>query len=298
MISASLFLLASLFACGSGNIDSTTVTQLQVVAIETNPPEASMGDTVTLDIHIGNPDGFEELDILVWTCAYVDGTCLEAQLPDTRDWLYVGDASSGFVQITRTIPDIDLTTLQAWLGDDVEWEDEDYVETSLNVLVCEGGTCPIIYDAWDALTYFQQESRREDLAEEFVDPSAWLSEVPIEESAYAARPYRLSLRPFEARNINPTAEARFAQASEETLTVSAGGYLEMGFFADDPSGEAIYGYGFTTLGRFEDRRIQDDEGAIRHYLIAPQEPGEGEVWVVFDDRDGGVDVWTKPLVVQ
>lgn len=298
MLTLALTLLASLLACGSGNIDSTTVSQLQVITVKADPPEAGMGDTVTLDVYIGNPDGFEELDILVWTCALVDDRCLEVYLPDSRDWLYVGDASSGHVQIQRRIPEVDLDLLEQYVGEVDGWSNDDYVEIGLHVLVCEGGTCDIIYDAWEALTYWSSQDLREDLSEDLLDPSSWLTGVPIEESAYAARTFRLSLRSSEARNINPTGEARFAQALEDQLEVAAGSYLELGFYAFDPSGEAIYGYGFTTLGRFEDRRVQDDDGAIRQWLRAPRSPGTGKVWMVFDDRDGGIDVWEKDLVVK
>ena len=293
MIALSLLLLA----CGSGNVDPTTVSQLQVVTVKAQPPEAGMGDTVSLEIHIGNPEKFEQLDVMVWTCALVDDRCLEVYLTDTRDWLYVGDASSGVVQLERRIPEIDLDLLEAYAAE-FGGLDEDYVEVALNVLVCEGGSCDIMYEAWDAITYWTREDLRLELSERLLDPSSWLSDVEMSQSSYSARTFRLSRRTQDSRNLNPSGEARFAQALEDTVVVNAGGYLEMGFYGSDLSGEAVYGYGFTTLGRFEERRVKDEDGVIRHYLRAPQEPGTGQVWMVFDDRDGGIDVWTKPLEVR
>ncbi len=286
-------------ACGGGNQHPSEVDQLRVIAIEADLPEAGMGDTVTFDVHVANPEGFEQLDLLVWSCTAWEGSCLETQIGDTRQWLHVEDASDGEVQFVRQVPQVDLDQLQEWLGDDVDVYAEDYVTIQLGALLCEGGSCDVIFDAWDALTYWSRADLAEDVAEQLIDPQPWLSELPMNEVSYAARAYRLSLREASSRNVNPVGEARFAAGLEDApLEVAAGAILQMPFWAEDPSGETVYAYGYTTVGRFDERRVKDDEGAFFQYFRAPSEPASGEMWMVFDDRDGGLDVWHKEVIIK
>ena len=64
-----------------------------------------------------------------------------------------------------------------------------------------------------------------------------------------------------------------------------------------PDRDKVYAYGYTTLGRFYDRSEKVDDGAVRLYLL-PQETGRGELWVVFEDEEGGTFVWNKPFRVR
>jgi len=286
-------------ACGGGNRHPSEVDQLRVIAIEADLPEAGMGDTVTIDVHVANPEGFDQLDLLFWSCTAWEDTCLETQIGDNRQWLHVEDASAGEVQIVRQIPEVELDLLQAWVGDEVEIAEEDYVTIQLGALLCEGGSCDVIFDAWDALTFWSRQDLGEDVAEQLIDPQPWLSEIPMNEVSYAARAFRLSLRDESSRNVNPVGEARFAAGLEDgPMEVEAGAILQMPFWAEDPSGERVYAYGYTTVGRFDERRVKDDEGAVLQYFRAPSEPASGEMWMLFDDRDGGLDVWHKEVVIR
>ena len=80
--------------------------------------------------------------------------------------------------------------------------------------------------------------------------------------------------------------------------VTPGGEVDLAFHVEDPNGETVYAYPLTTLGAFEERKVKVEDQAVRLYLRAPAEEGEGRVWVIFDDRDGGLAVFSQALRVQ
>ena len=72
--------ILSALGCGPGLPSVTTISGLQVVAIETSPPEPGPTDALTLRTWVADGLG-HGADVLVWSCLPVDGVCVEAALP-------------------------------------------------------------------------------------------------------------------------------------------------------------------------------------------------------------------------
>ncbi len=93
--------------CGGTPIPATTVQGVQVVAIETFPPNPVPTEQVRIKVWVADALGLGA-DVLVWMCTPVLGTCVEAWLPGTDGmpldlWTATGTTDRTF-EIVRPWP--------------------------------------------------------------------------------------------------------------------------------------------------------------------------------------------------
>lgn len=279
--------VSSLLACGGGSYEPTAISGVRVVAIVADPPEARPGDQVQATVWLGKTID-DPLDVMFWTCLYMeDGSCAEAQIADELEqWVTLGTDSAGTMVTAREIP--------------VEAEDylaEDPAQAGIQVfaLACPEGACPIIEQVRLAMDEVGVDAG---VAARLADPSTWMADLDMDQVSLATRQFIVSTRDPGTMNRNPEIEARFAESLDEAIVVAPGGTVDLAFHVDDPNGESVYCYPLTTLGTFEERKVKAEDEQVRLYLDAPATAGEGRIWVVFDDRDGGIAVYSQALVVQ
>lgn len=284
-------------ACGGGQRHPSEVVDARILGIVAEPPEAQPGETVEVSVLVANPQA-REMEVLIWTCGMYEGECVESMRP-FADWAIVatpngtGPRTSGLdviaeyaaeqAQVTRSVPS-EVSELLDYV---------DPIPVLLYALACEPGLCPLIDEAKDALKDNYADS---DLEKKLADPTLWMYALPMDGVSLAVQQFAVS-NANKSRNDNPIFDPRFVQGRDAVLRVPAGGELEVAFFVDDPDAEKVYGYSYTTIGAFEARRVKEEDNAIRNYLLAPNQTGEGRVYMVFEDRDGGAAIWTRPIEI-
>ena len=281
----SLLLLSLLTGCGLGSSGPTQVDDVFVVAVVVDPPEVGLGDKVRVSVDVADPAGLG-VEVLVWTCVYVDGRCAEDTVLYPHERMAILDpALDEYVEFSA--PD----TMEG-LGPG------DSALVPLWALACVPGQCgpldemAVVLDAEGAILL--SATQRANLA----NPSEWAADLGFEESNLAYRTVEASTLPPDSRNRSPVAEARFSEALETVFVASTNEQVDLGFLVSDANGDSVYAYGYTTIGEFAERRIKVENGTVHPWFVAPSTPGTGDLWVVFDDRDGGVSTWHMPVRVQ
>ena len=294
-----LLLLAGL-ACGPGPVDLSTVTDTRVIAIQGAPPEVRPGESTRITATIANPMQ-HELEALVWTCIPWEGACLG---DDSGDLLpsqaTISQVIGGSVSTIRSVPafpsDIPSDVLEAFIDAGLaEDGDLEAIPVQVSVLACPVGTCDLIRDV-DAELLLEGSSRGT-VAADLANPSDSLKDEPIEGVSLATKTLRIARPDAEGTNDNPIVEARWLSAADEVLQLDEDVPYELTFHVEDPENDKVYAYGYTTLGRFIDRKEKVDDDAVRLFLL-PEDSGTGEVWVVFEDDDGGTTVWHRDIRVR
>lgn len=280
-----------LLGCGSQSFEPTFIDSLRVVAVTASPAFATPSASVETRAFIANPEGLEMAG-MSWTCvATKDLGCLEEQVYDEPSaWIGVDNelgSSSAVVLDGRPMAPSDLDELLGAYGSSLE--------VPLYTLVCALGTCPIITEAQRAI---EQGFVDGELMQMLSDPTAWLADIDMDRSALSVRSLRVQPEWNLWSNQNPSVEPRFVEAKDATIQLSPGEVSDLSFAVDDPDLDVVYLYPFTTAGRFAERRTKVTDGVGRVWLEAPSQPGEGHLWVVFDDRDGGVAVYDQALSVR
>lgn len=275
-----------LLACSTQSYEPTRIDSVRVVAVVLDEPELGAGDLVHIVSHIANPDELE-VEVLTWTCLPVeDRGCIEAEAwSSPADWISLAPLDGSLSFARREVP-AELDEVFAALGSTFE--------IPLFVLACEVGACPIIEEARAALadgfvSVHLEESLRA--------PESWLQEVDPRRGSLNVRQARISDSWRSNPNVNPTFEARFAEANDPVLEGLPGSLFDLSFLTSDPNFESVYLYSFTTIGRFAERRVKAEAPVVRTWLELPPTEGEGQVWVVFDDRDGGIAVFSQEVRV-
>jgi hypothetical protein len=287
----------ALLACGGGQRHPSVVEDTRILGIVAEPPEAQPGEDVRITVLVADPL-LRGAEVLIWTCGLYEGECAESVMP-FADWaivtaLPVGPRLTGadvltlrdaeLVEVVREVPE-DAEEIFAYLNP---------IPVVLYALACAPGLCPIIDEVKEARLLGSASS---DLKERLADPTLWMHTLPMAGVSLAAQQLVISDVAMELRNHNPIFDPRFSAAYDPRLRVPAGGELEVAFFTDDPLGGSVYGYAYTTAGSFEERRVKEDDNGIRNWLLAPDEPGTGRVYMVFEDRDGGSAIWTRQVEV-
>ena len=186
-------------------------------------------------------------------------------------------------RVTRSVPD-EVSEILDYV---------DPIPVLLYALACEPGLCPLIEEVKKAR---EDNIADDELKEKLADPTLWMYSLPMDGVSLAVQQFAVSYAE-KSRNDNPIYDPRFVQGRDSVLRVPAGGELEVAFFVDDPDAEKVYAYSYTTIGSFEERRVKEEENAIRNYLLAPSQTGEGRAYVVFEDRDGGAAIWSRPVEI-
>lgn|GEM_PF-1842435 len=283
-----LWLLLGL-ACGAGGDEPTFVDELRVVTLVTEPAEARPGDQVRATAYLANPDQ-AELQVMVWTCLYQeDGSCMEAQLAQgIEQWVTIGSGSDGTMVTAREIP--------SEARDAMDAAGTASADVQLFALACPAGSCPIIAQVQAAMDA-PGISIDTTLAQDLADPQRWMASLPMHDVSLVTRAFPVSLLDPSAANHNPVFDARFPEALQDEIRTAPGASVALAFAVADANGGSIYAYPLTTIGSFEARKTKVEDGQVRVYLDAPPTAGAGRVWVVFDDRDGGIAVFTQAVTV-
>lgn len=278
-----------ILGCGATGWEPTAVDDLRVITIASDPAEALPGERVEAEAFIADPDGDgSDVDVMFWTCLYIDDeSCAEPLFAsELEEWVTIGSAAAGRFNTARQIPS------EAW---NYFPDDTDRVTVQLFLLACEEGVCPQFEDVQAAMDGYGVD---EDIAAQLARPDLWLDDLPMDGVSLATRAFPVSSRDPGLRNVNPEFDPRFPEALDDAISVRAGGMVDLIFQCRDPNGESVYAFPFTTQGEFDDRKVKCEDEQVRLFLEAPASPGEGHVWVVFDDRDGGLAVYDQPLIVR
>ncbi len=282
-----MLVLAALLlpGCGARGFEITRLQDVHVVTIVTDKAEAEPGERVNATAYVANPDG-RSLEAMFWTCTLIDGACAEASFADqVEEWVTVGDVVDGVFTTARRLPP------ELW---EVMPEDGSNGATQVFVLACEVGTCPVVDDARAAM---DGEGQNPKLSDELAHPDQWLVDLPMSGVALSTREFIVRGSADAVENANPEYEARFTEALDPPLQVAVGGEFDVAFQVTDPNNETVYAFPFTTVGRFTDRKVKVEDDAVRLWFEAPDHATTGRIWVVFDDRDGGLAVYTEDVVV-
>lgn len=293
-------LLLLTLACGPGPVDLSTVTDTRVIAIEGSPPEPWPGETTVLTTTVANPED-RALEVLTWTCIPREDRCLEDDgLARLSDQASIARADEGVAVSTRRVPDIpstlpDALVEQLLAASEDDLRDIESIPVQVSSLACPLNECDIINRVRDALR--RDRGTGGSIGQDLYDPTRWMVDLPVGGVSLATKTLQVARPDVEDRNRNPLVEARWLAASDAVLEMEEDVPYELAFAVDDPDRDKVYAYGYTTLGRFYDRSEKVDDGAVRLYLL-PQETGRGELWVVFEDEEGGTFVWNKPFRVR
>jgi hypothetical protein len=281
----SLLVLSLLSGCGYGSRGVTQVDDVFIVAVVVDPPEVGLGDTVRVSVDVADPAGLG-VQVLLWTCVYIDGRCAEDTLLYPHERMAILDpALDEFAEFTA--PD----TMEG-LGQG------ESAEVPLWALACVPGQCGPLDEMAEVLAaegaILLSPTQRANLA----DPTDWATELGFGEANLAYRTVEASTQPVDSRNRSPVAEARFTEALDTVFVASVNEQVDLGFLVSDANGDSVYAYGYTTIGEFAERRVKVENGTVHPWFVAPANPGTGDLWVVFDDRDGGVSTFHMPVEVQ
>lgn len=287
-----LLLLAGVFGCASGPSAETLVSELRVLAVLADTPEARPGETVALESLVVDPldRGY---DALAWSCTFTGEVCLEAGG-------FTGVAWDGLVS-AESPPEPWLAssyTVAPQLSEFVGPEPVPLVQHW--TLACEPGLCPVIDDALSAPEPGSAAATA--LQEQLSDPFSVLETLPMQGVSLALRSISVSTRDDDARVTNPTVDCRPRDGEfGDLLTVEPGARLPMWCAVEGAyDGDAAI-WGYTTGGGWEGEAQELDNGDTdkEYVFIAPEEVPDDAVslWVVISDGFGGVGIWEGEVVV-
>jgi hypothetical protein len=287
-----LLLLAGVLGCNSGPSAETLVSELRVLAVLADLPEARPGETVLLESLVVDPldNGY---DAIAWSCTFTGESCLEsagftgvawdglvgAESPEDP-WL--PSAYAVPQQLAEFVSDEPVPLVQHW------------------TLACEPGLCPVIDDALAAPE--PGSAAASSLQDQLSDPFAVLETLPMQGVSLALRSISVSTRSDEERVSNPTVACRPKEGElGDPLSVEAGGRLPLwcdvsGTYDGDG---AMWGY--TTAGGWEGEAQELDNGDTdkEYVFIGPEEVPDAlvPIWVVISDGFGGVGIWEGEVEV-
>lgn len=289
-------------ACGPGPVDLSTVTDTRVIAIQGSPPEPWPGETTRITATVANPEQ-RALEVLLWTCIPWEDRCLEDEgLSALSDQASIVRADEGLATTTRRVPDIPSVLPDAVLQELLAQDDDiggigdiKSIPVQVFALACPLNDCDLINRVRDALR--RGRGPGGSIGQDLFDPTRWMVELPVGGVSLATKTLKVARPDREDRNDNPIVEARWMAASGDLLEMEEDVPYELAFAVDDPDRDKVYAYGYTTLGRFYDRSEKVDDGIVRLYLL-PEQTGRGELWVVFEDDEGGTAIWSRPFRVR
>ena len=300
-----MFLSLSLLACG-GLDQETTIQELRVVAIQSEPAEISVAefpafgvegveddpDAVTPVANILLADPLEEgYQLAVWQCTNFGDGCLEAELAADNPELWIWTAEGTELEVQ--IPIANNPVWQALLQSP-ELEQPIGV-TGLWILACAPNQCEILSNAlngsWDL--------------DAFANPFGLMTSLPIERSSLAFRTLYVSQETVvETRLQNPLLTVQTEGAIVSTAEKPAELIFDIELFQRDPDRASIYGY--ATIGGFDSNTLVNNildslslEKSLTWYVSEEEEQvGASTLYVVVDDGLGGVNYWRSEGAVQ
>jgi len=263
----SIFLLTTLAAvgCTDGPNDDTLVSELRVLAIQADPPEAAPGQDVELTVTITDPAS-TGAEVLLWHCTDLGTGCLE----DGTSHTWTQDLEGDSVGVTATVPD----ALAAFASD------EPVRATLVWALACEPGLCPQIDDpdGWDLSS-----------------PTEWLGDLPMLGVSLAFNAMAVSTRDDGLQN--PVIE----RVGDAPIEANSGEIVELDFTVqlDVAATVDTLAFGYGTAGGFGTTEYAiGDDGEVTLEWYAPEDAGAATLYVVVNDGAGGVGVWVDQATVR
>ncbi|MFT4627289.1 MAG: hypothetical protein ACI8PZ_005971 [Myxococcota bacterium] len=249
-------------ACSAGPNAETRIEELRVVQVVVEPPEVAPGDIAQATITIADPEA-RGVEVLTWTCTDLGEGCLEQSLP-LELWAVVSTPVDEQVEHTIAVPQ-ELSALVSQVP---------FLVTTVWVLACEPGLCPVIDDV------VRGRARPGTLA----DPDALLTDLPITGVSLASRRVVVSDAPVDARNMNPVITPDFL----DDALVSDARSIELRFVVDE---ETVVAYGFADAGGFGMPAEDARDGAVEVEWFAPNRRRDTNLYVAFEDGEGGAALW-------
>ncbi|MED5369704.1 MAG: hypothetical protein VX899_01700 [Myxococcota bacterium] len=263
-------MLLWLLACGGMGDPATTLRDVQVLTIASDPGVLGPGSVGTLDTFVADPVG-EGIELLQWPCTPTsDGECAEhAAILDgtSEDWL-------GLTRSDQTTLSVDIATpaaLQPLLGPDPLplW--------SVWTLACAPGLCPLM------------EAQGDTLVEGLADPTELLVDLPIDGVSLTRGWVYGAAESSPAPGVSCSAPETAAPEGEVLVSCTLDALL------DDDS--ALYGY--ATAGGWEAPFVETGlSGPVEYAWYAPEDPGTVTLYVVVVDARGGQGIWSGSLRVE
>ncbi len=268
-------------ACSQAGLDLSLIDDVRVVAMVADPPEVGPGESATIRVTVADPLR-RAPELMVWACTPVAGVCLESSYLGLPDRLALLATVNGTATYTQPIPELDLS-------------DDAVFEPRLWALACAPGLCPIFDEARERLDRGASSAALEaDLAH----PESWMGDLPWDGVHLATHTYRASTAAEEDRNVNPVYEPRFPGGNDEQIEIAPGATLDVNFWSGDQNGDNVRAYAATTVGTFPDPDAEVDGNAARLLYVAPDQPQEGDIYVVFEDGHGGEALYRQHVVVR
>ena len=273
--------MISLFLACSMSSPATLVDELRVMAIQTEPAELSPFDTeATLSLLIADP-AQKGADVVYWTCTNLGDGCLEAQFfsEDLAAWPQTFTREELLTQRPISVP-----MPLAGVLEQLPPEAIPFYGSIMWVFACTTGECTFIDDI--------QNGQID--PEVLASPLSLVEDLPFGVASLAFKSIPVSTRPTEEKIQNPTLTPLFddtpTQPVEETLDLSFSYQLNT-----EPNEDSLI-YGYATIGGFSEAdrsnsQLQQTEGTATLPWFAPEEAGEGSVYVILENGIGGTGIW-------
>jgi len=256
--------LALLAGCTPGPNLETLVDELRIVAVVAEPPVAVPGETVSLSVHVADPEAVSP-QLGLWTCTGFGGQCLE----ESGERMIRPEGTPPLVEAEVAVP-VEAMAVVREVG-----------QISLWGLACPPDSCTDFFPAGDGPVD----------PELLADPFSALEELPLAGLSLVRKTVGL-METGDERPSNPTLSPDFDLPS----TVGVTEEVSMRFMV---SGEAESGYGYSTAGGFSMAEEPVVDGVLTLDWFAPADPGEIELWVVLGGNEfGGSAVWNGSLTAE
>lgn len=269
-----------LTACTNRGPTPNTIDGLQIVAITSTPAQPDPIDAARLDVWVADARG-AGADVLVWSCAPVDGSCLEAKPPGTDGlpfplWTKVSTTTAADPTATVTVGWPLFAGVAADAGVPVQG-------VLVWALACAPGLCPVV-DAVAANPAVGSEAWTATAAA-LAAPDQWLADLPSEQVSLAVKELAVREGTDETQapspaNHNPT----LLLDTEPTAQVSV-------FAASDVDGDRLDIRTFVTAGGTDHKLTDELLTVLWHAPMVTT--AEQARFVVVEDGNGGTTAWSN-----
>lgn len=265
-----MVILFAVLAC-AGPSDTTRVRDVQIVHVGAQPAELNPGEPGTLTVTVADPSG-EGVEVMAWPCTDLGEGCLED--PDAATAVEL-DGEDGVVEVVGS-PYWEQALSS---GEELPFDPFQGVW----FLACRTGLCPVI----------AQAVAGDAAALDFLrDPTGGMVDLPLDGTSLVRRTVRVSQRTPDERNDNPSIE----RLGDEALQLSTQGELALSFSVRDDGEGTLSTDVFTSLGTLGPARAEGEEPEFTWY--ASEEAGQGRIYAVVRDEEGGSALWRSEVAVD
>lgn len=285
-----MILLMLLVACLPPDFNLTHIDDLQVVAVQVDPPALAPGLDVVVTTWVADP-ARRGADILLYTCTIIDEEgCVEGREvqgtgphPLTA-WSAVGQLVGNNWSVGFSLPTDD----EQFLADlDIPGSSE----TLLYALACEPGACEIIDRV--AADPPPGTEAYQNILDMFANPEPWVAELPRDVSSLAIKTVTLQ-QSESVSNTNP----RVTPLSPGAVLAYRDDLdpIDLTFNVFD-GGQANFDVrAYTTVGTIYG--IDPKPTSVDFTWNPGTMVGEGEIFLVVADKNGGIGVKAKRVSVR